>query len=80
MFIAPDLEAAIDETTGEILEQDVNCPQQWRFIAEVALSCERAFFNSDTPKTRRIALRSGTVRRPETGGAFDLCLEMVVMD
>ena len=70
------LDRPMEERTGEIGGNEPNAPAKWRFSIDVATSWERAFFETVTPKTRKIALRSAMVMSPDRGGAFDtlLCL------
>jgi len=45
-------------------------PASWNFWARAAQEIEAEFFRIETPRTRKIALRSGDVMSPEPGGAF----------
>lgn len=71
------LDRAMDEATGELGGNEPDVPWQWRFSIDVATSWERAFFAANTPKTRRIALRSGMTMSPDPGGIFDHLLRLV---
>jgi uncharacterized protein (TIGR01777 family) len=68
---------AMDEMTGELGGHEANVPDSWHFSIEVATRWERAFFAANTPRTRRIALRSAMVMSAERGGTFDLLLRLV---
>src|SRR5229473_6158243 len=67
----------MDEVDGEIGGGEAGLPSSWRFSYDVATSWERAFFESKTPSTRKIAMRSGIVMSPDRGGAFETLLNLV---
>jgi uncharacterized protein (TIGR01777 family) len=67
----------MDEVDGEIGGGEAGLPSSWRFSYDVATSWERAFFDSNTPDTRKIAMRSAIVMSPDRGGAFDTLLNLV---
>ncbi len=71
------VEAPMDEVDGEIGGHEPDAPARWRFSIEVAQAWERALFAADTPHTRRVALRSSIIMSPDSGGAFDLLLNLV---
>jgi uncharacterized protein (TIGR01777 family) len=66
-----------DEVDGEIGGGEADLPSAWRFSYDVAISWERAFFESQTPHTRKIAMRSAIVMSPDRGGAFETLLNLV---
>jgi len=68
---------AMDEQTGELGGAETNVPDSWRFSIEVARRWEEAFFHSDTPRTRKVALRSAMTMSPDRGGVFDALLRLV---
>lgn len=68
---------AMDEVDGEVGGGEAGLPSSWRFSYDVAISWERAFFESKTPGTRKIATRSAIVMSPGRGGAFDTFLSLV---
>jgi len=68
---------AMDETTGELGGNESNVPETWRFSIDVARQWERSFFASNTPRTRKITLRSAMVMSVEPGGVFEVLLRMV---
>ncbi len=68
---------AMDEVDGEIGGGEAGLPSSWRFSYDVATGSERAFFGSETPRTRKIALRSAIVMSPDRGGAFETLLNLV---
>jgi len=67
----------MDEVDGEIGGGEARLPSSWRFSYDVATSWERAFVASETPRTRKIALRSAIVMSPDRGGAFETLLNLV---
>jgi len=71
------LDREMDEATGELGGGEPNAPSSWRFSIEVATRWEKTFFAANTPRTRKIALRSATVMSAERGGTFDLLLRLV---
>jgi uncharacterized protein (TIGR01777 family) len=67
----------MDEFTGEIDIVQPNAPPSWNFSIEVATRWEEAFFDSENPGTRKIALRSAMTMSPDRGGIFDVLLGLV---
>lgn len=68
---------AMDESSGEFGGEEPDAPPIWRFSIDVARQWEQALFASNTPQTRKIALRTGMVMSPEPGGIFEMILRMV---
>lgn len=52
-------------------------PVYWRASVEIAKAWERALDDADTPRTRKVALRSAMVMSPEQGGVFDILRKLV---
>jgi hypothetical protein len=71
------LDRPMDEFTGELGGNEPNVPRKWRFSIDVATGWERTLFAADTPRTRRIALRSAMIMSPDRGGIFDALLGLV---
>jgi len=67
----------MDEQTGEIGGKEPDAPTKWKFSIGVATSWESAFFDSVTPNTRKVALRSAMIMSPDRGGIFDMLLRLV---
>jgi uncharacterized protein len=67
----------MDEATGELGGNEPNVPSSWRFSIDVARRWEDAFFATDTPATRKVALRSAMTMSPDRGGIFDTLLRLV---
>ena len=73
------LDRPMDDVDGEIGGNERGIPSTWRFSYDVAISWERALFESDTPRTRKVALRSAITMSPDRGGVFDTLLALVRM-
>src|SRR6202012_3544136 len=71
------LDRPMDEATGELGGNELEAPDTWNFSIEVAKRWEAAFFETATPKTRKIALRSAVTMSPDHGGIFDVLLGLV---
>jgi uncharacterized protein (TIGR01777 family) len=71
------MDRPMDDITGEIGGNEPGLPSTWRFSYDVATSWERAFFEAETPHTRKIALRSAITMSPDRGGAFETLLNLV---
>lgn len=71
------LDRSMDELTGELGGNEPNAPPKWRFSIDVATGWERTLFAADTPRTRKIALRSAMTMSPDRGGVFDALLGLV---
>jgi len=63
--------------TGEIGGDEPDAPAKWKFSIDVATTWEEAFFEAETPNTRKLALRSAMVMSPDRGGIFDTLLRLV---
>jgi uncharacterized protein (TIGR01777 family) len=63
-------DCANDETTGIIGGQEPDAPATWRFSIDVARAWERAFNETRTEGTRKVALRSAMTMSPDAGGVF----------
>lgn len=70
-------DAPNDEATGVIGGSEPNAPDTWRFSIEVAKAWEAALNDSETPDTRKIALRSAMTMSPDRGGIFDVLSGLV---
>lgn len=71
------LDRPMDEHSGELGGNESGAPSTWNFSIDVARSWERAFFESPTPQTRKVAIRSAMVMSPDRGGVFDMLLRLV---
>lgn len=66
-----------DDVTGKIGGNDQNAPDTWRFSIDVAKAWEQAANDAETPKTRKILMRSAMTMSPDRGGIFDVMLGLV---
>lgn len=66
-----------DEPTGEFGGNEPGAPDTWNFSIRVAKDWESAFFETPTPRTRKVALRSAMTFSPDPGGVFDVFLKLV---
>jgi uncharacterized protein len=67
---------ANDEVTGEIGGSEPDVPSYWAYSIEVGKAWERTLETADTPRTRKLAVRSAMVVSPDRGGVFDVLLGM----
>ncbi len=70
-------DAPNDELTGILGGAEPDVPDTWRFSIDVARSWEQAADDADTPRTRKVKLRSAMVMSPDPGGVFDVLLDLV---
>ena len=70
-------EAPNDEATGILGGDEPGAPDTWRFSIDVATSWERELDNAETPRTRKVKLRSAVILSPDRGGIFDTLLALV---
>jgi hypothetical protein len=71
------LDRPMDELSGELGGNEPDVPSSWAFSIEVAKAWESGIFAANTPRTRRIALRSAVIMSPDRGGIFDTLLWLV---
>jgi uncharacterized protein (TIGR01777 family) len=71
------LDAPNDEDTGILGGGEPGVPDTWRFSTDVARAWEATLTGADTPRTRKVALRSAMVMSPDRGGIFDVLLTLV---
>jgi uncharacterized protein (TIGR01777 family) len=69
-------DAANDES-GPLGGAEPGVPDTWHFSIEVGRAWERALDEADTPRTRKVKLRSAMVMSPDPGGIFDTLLALV---
>ena len=72
-------DAPNDESSGIIGGSEPHAPDTWRFSIDVATAWERAFNEFETPRTRKVLLRSAMTMSPDRGGVFDTLLWLVRM-
>jgi uncharacterized protein (TIGR01777 family) len=76
------LDRPMDEYTGELgggewISKRRRAPETWDFSIHVAEDWEAAFFATETPRTRKVALRSAIVFIPVPGTTFATYLNLV---
>jgi uncharacterized protein len=76
------LDRGMDEATGELggnelISKRRHAPDTWNFSIGVAKDWEAAFFETSTPRTRKIAMRSAITFSPTPGNAFEILLNLV---
>jgi uncharacterized protein len=69
----------MDEATGELGGNEPDSPSSWRFSIDVACQWEQYFFSSQTPRTRKVAMRTAMVMSCGEGGIFEVVLRLVRM-
>jgi uncharacterized protein (TIGR01777 family) len=70
-------DAPNDEHTGILGGEEPDAPDTWRFSIEVARAWERELDAAETPRTRKVAMRSAMIMSPDDGGVFDVLLGLV---
>ena len=76
------IDRAMDEATGELGGNELigkrrRAPDTWNFSVYIAKEWEAAFFQTATPRTRKIALRSAITFSPTPGNAFQVFSNLV---
>jgi uncharacterized protein len=76
------LDRPMDEATGELgggelISKRRRAPDTWNFSIRVAKDWEAAFFETQTPRTRKVALRSAIILSPVPGNAFAIFSNLV---
>jgi uncharacterized protein len=69
-------DAPNDEATGELGGTEPGVPGYWAYSVEIAKAWERAQERAETPRTRKVAMRSAMVMSPDRGGVFDVLLRL----
>jgi uncharacterized protein (TIGR01777 family) len=70
-------DAANDEDHGILGGSEPDAPPAWHFSIDVATQWERAMDEAQTPRTRKVKLRSAIVMTPEAGTPFSILLGLV---
>jgi len=66
-----------DEATGQLGSGEADAPRAWGFSVGIVRAWEDTLARAVVPHTRRVALRTSIVMRPERGGTFDVLLGLV---
>jgi uncharacterized protein (TIGR01777 family) len=69
-------DAANDEWTGRLGGDEPGAPSTWRFSIDVARAWEAAFHECNTPRTRKVLMRSAMTLSPDEGGVFDTLVNL----
>ena len=70
-------DGANDERDGILGGDEPGAPSTWGFSIDVAKAWERELFEAETPRTRKVVLRSAMTMSPDRGGVFDTLLGLV---
>jgi uncharacterized protein (TIGR01777 family) len=70
-------DAPNDDVTGIIGGNEPDAPDTWNFSIDIATSWERVTNEADTPRTRKVLMRSALILSPDRGGIFDTLLSLV---
>lgn len=70
-------DAPNDDVSGVIGGHEPDAPSAWTFSIDVARAWERSLEEADTPRTRKVLLRSAMTMSPDAGGVFDTLLTLV---
>jgi uncharacterized protein (TIGR01777 family) len=70
-------DAPNDELTGIIGGSEADAPDTWNFSIDVAKAWEKAANEVNTPRTRKVLLRSAMTMSPDKGGIFDVMVGLV---
>jgi uncharacterized protein (TIGR01777 family) len=76
------LDRPMDELTGELggnelISKSRHAPDTWNFSIRVAKDWESAFFETPTPRTRKVAMRSAILLSAIPGNAFTIFSNLV---
>lgn len=66
------LDAANDEVTGILGGDEPDAPFKWNASIAIAKAWEQTLEAAETPKTRKVALRSAMTMSPDKGSIFDV--------
>jgi uncharacterized protein (TIGR01777 family) len=66
-----------DDITGIIGGSEADAPDTWNFSIDVATSWELTANEADTPRTRKVLMRSAMIMSPDRAGIFDTLLGLV---
>jgi uncharacterized protein len=69
-------DAPNDDVTGIIGGDETSAPDTWTFSIGVAKAWEAALEAAETPRTRKVALRSAMIMDPFKDGVFDTFLKL----
>jgi uncharacterized protein (TIGR01777 family) len=67
-------DAPNDEATGHLGGEEPDAPKAWKFSIDIARAWERTQAEANTPRTRKVVLRTSMVMSPDPEGIFDVLL------
>jgi uncharacterized protein len=70
---------ANDEATGVIGGGEPDVPAYWAKSIEIAQAWERTLDEAETPRTRKVAMRSAMVMSTDRGSVFDMLSRMTLL-
>lgn len=70
------LDREMDEITG-IIGETSDKPSMWQFMVKLAADWEQAVYQTPTPRTRKIMLRTSLLFGPHPGSVFAVMLNLV---
>ena len=70
-------DAPNDDVTGIVGGSEPDAPDTWNFSIDVATTWERTTNEVDTPRTRKVLMRSAMIMSPDRDGIFDTLLKLV---
>jgi hypothetical protein len=65
-----------DDVSGTIGGSEPDVPRYWDFSIEIAKNWEKALFESDTPHTRKVAMRTAMTMSTEPGSVFTVFVKL----
>jgi uncharacterized protein (TIGR01777 family) len=71
------LDRPMDEATGELGGNEPGAPRKWNFSIRVAKDWEAAFFQTPTPRTRKVAMRTAILFSANPGNPFVIYSNLV---
>ena len=60
-----------NDETGELGGREPDVPDYWAYSVAIGRAWELALASSETPRTRKVAMRTGFTMSPDAGGVFD---------
>lgn len=72
-----DMDENGEQGGNELIGKRRRAPESWNFSVQLIKDWEAAFFETQTPRTRKIALRSGIVFSPVAGNVFAVFMNLV---
>lgn len=70
-------DAPNDDIDGVLGSREPDAPRAWGFSIDVARAWERELAEANTPRTRKVALRSAMTMSPDASGIFHTLLRLV---